>query len=91
MLSVWDMKIITYPPNISIPRHVRMLMLQRNIIPSSILDNHFLYFEGYELVVTNYINTYYTDTQRLHFAESKVFLVWMIDNSYHLLHERKPI
>ena len=66
-----------------------MLMLQRNIIPSSILDNHFLYFEEYELVVPKYIYTYYTDTP--HLIESKVFLVWMIDNSYHLLHERKPI
>ena len=65
-----------------------MLMLQRNTIPSSILDNHFLYFEGYELVVPKYIYTY---IERLHFIESKVFLVWMIDNSYHLLHERKPI
>ena len=29
--------------------------------------------------------------ERLHFVQLKVFLVWMIDNLYHLLHERKPI
>ena len=69
-----------------------MLMLQRNIIPSSILDKHFLYFERYEVIVPKYFFTYYNDTpQRSYFVEFKVCLVWVIDNSYHLLHERKPI